>query len=792
MVKKNISSMKEQVKLKHENETDSNFSKIYDTFKNKIHKRNIIKQLEKNYFVSIIMPTFNRKNIISRAIDSILNQYFKNFELIIVDDGSEDGTEEFIKDRYSKFLNAKKIKYFKIAHKGVSTSRNYGLAHASGNMIAYLDSDNQWDARYLNIMLSYFDVRKQSNCAYCNVNIKNQNNNHEYVLNYDYDWEKLLKSSYIDLNGFIHKKQLYHEIGGFDEDLSRLVDWDLIIKYTENNTPLHINESLVDCFISSELNNIALTEPINENMAKIHQKHWIEIYSEEYEAIKDYFDSEYYLYMYDDVLESGMDPLYHFLTVGHKENKNPNKEFVTSYYTSKYPEVLRYHLNPLVHYAKWGEKEGRETNYFKKRDSIINNNLMYLSNYEFDHEPLVSIIILNRNGAHHLKELFKDFSKKTNYSNYEIIVVDNGSDDKSVEFLKNLNESKIKIIENEENVSFSKGNNDAVKVAEGEYVLLLNNDIETTYGWLNEMMGTIINNENVGAVGAKLIYPYFDDLSQRKYSFTIQHAGDIIREKINNGCLYEPQNLDKYSKDIFEHRISANRKCPLVTGAALLTRKDIYMEVEGLDEEFWYGYEDVDFNLKLHEKGYDVIFASAALLQHHESATPKKARYLNNHNLLCNKWGKFLFKKLLKDKLEKKYFFTDKPLHFLFVTNHDLMENLKLRKTVHDLATYLTEKKYNTSLKIDLSDLNVDSDIDVLVSFSSDYDVENVISRKNLIKILILNDNQYTKEESEIWDIIIYKNKNNVVDAINSIHKFNYSNLNDGIIASLYDTFLNE
>lgn len=787
MIKKNLLKIKKQVKEK----TTSSFSKTYDVFEDNLFKHYEINQIEKKYFVSIIMATFNRKNVISKAIDSVLNQYFKNFELIIIDDGSNDGSEEFIKEKYVEFINSNTIKYFKLNHKGVSIARNYGLTKSQGNVIAYLDSDNQWQENYLYTMLSRLESEKDYECAYCNVKIINQNTNKEYLLNYEFDRQKLLKSSFIDINGFIHKKLLYDELGGFDENLSRLIDWDLLIRYTEKNKPLHINKSLVNCFLGSKLNNITYTEPLNENMEKIRQKYWIEIYYDEYNTIKDYFDPDYYLNKYDDVLNSGLNPMYHFLTIGHEENRNPNDEFNTRYYKNKYPEVVRFNLNPLVHYVKWGKKEGREINYFKNPQSIINNNLIFLSNYEFDFEPLVSIIILNRNGLIHLKNLFKDFSKKTNYSNYEIIIVDNDSDDDSVKFLKSLNELNIKIIENNENVSFSKGNNDGVKIAKGDYILLLNNDIEPTYGWLNELMGTIIYNENVGAVGAKLIYPYFDDLDQQKYSYTIQHAGDIIREKINNGCLYQPENLNKYSPNIYDNSISVNKKCLLVTGAVLLTKKDIYMEVGGLDEGYWYGYEDVDFNLKLYEKGYDVIFASAALLLHHESATPKKAKYINNHNLLCKKWGKFLFKKLLKDKLDKKYFFTDKTMHFLFVFNSEFMKNQEFRNNIHNLTMYLNERNYNTSIKLDLSDLNVDANVDVLVSFTRNFDAKNLVSRKNLIKILILNNETFAEDDLKNWDIVLCDN-NNEIKAINPNNQFNYQNLNEGIISSLYDTFLIE
>ena len=121
------------------------------------------------------------------------------------------------------------------------------------------------------------------------------------------------------------------------------------------------------------------------------------------------------------------------------------------------------------------DSEG-EINYFDEKNRILETNKEYLSNFTFDSEPLVSIIIPNRDGLKYLKILFRDFDYKTNYSNYEIIVVDNASSDNSCAFIKSLG-LNITLIENNENVSFSKANNDAVDICNGEYILFLNNDI---------------------------------------------------------------------------------------------------------------------------------------------------------------------------------------------------------------------------------------------------------------------------------------------------------------------------
>ena len=183
------------------------------------------------------------------------------------------------------------------------------------------------------------------------------------------------------------------------------------------------------------------------------------------------FDSEFYEKTYDDF--SG-DALKHYLTRGHLEGKLPSLDFDPDFYLNTYPDVKQADLNPLFHYIAYGKDEGKlcqQSYSIRRKEEICETNLAFLSNYEFDEEPLVSIIILNRNGLNNLKCLFKDFDAKTNYSNYEIIVVDNASTDESVNYLKSL-DLPIRIIENDVNVSFSRGNNDAAKIANGEYLLL--------------------------------------------------------------------------------------------------------------------------------------------------------------------------------------------------------------------------------------------------------------------------------------------------------------------------------
>ena len=311
-------------------------------------------------------------------------------------------------------------------------------------------------------------------------------------------------------------------------------------------------------------------------------------------------------------------------------------------------------------------------------------------------------------------------------------------------------------------------------------------------------MGTIIYNENVGAVGAKLLYPYISDEKTQKYSFTVQHAGDIIRESKHHICLYAAHNQNKYLKNPFESSISHNKECLLVTGAVLLTKKDIYQKLGGLDEEYWYGYEDIDYNLKLYQNNFKVMFASAALLFHHESATPKKSKSVHNHNTLCGKWSEFLFPKLLKDKIEKNLFFTDKKFEISIICDYSSFNNdAKIHDSIHELIKYLNKKDYNVKSILDMKKLDIASETDVLISYSDSYEIDKINARKNMIKILVISKKE-NEDNYPYYDIIITTDNNmkeELMKKYENIHFYNINDLNeitDKLIPILQKTYIEE
>ena len=456
------------------------------------------------------------------------------------------------------------------------------------------------------------------------------------------------------------------------------------------------------------------------------------------------FDEEYYKNTYDDV--SG-DPLTHYLTKGHNQGKFPSLDFDPDFYLKTYPDVENSGLNPLFHYVAYGKSEGKliqQSYSIRRKEEICETNLAFLSNYEFDKEPLVSIIILNRNGLTHLKRLFKDFDLKTNYSNYEIIVVDNASSDESVSYLKTL-DLPITVIENDVNVSFSKGNNDAAKIAKGEYLLLLNNDIEPTYGWLNELVGTIVYNDDVASVGAKLVFPFYFN-TNRESSYRIQHSGDIFAERIYPCCLYAVNKSDS-NLDIFDSSLTHNNQCIAVTGAVNLIDKKVYDELSGLDEDYIYGLEDVDFCLKLHKKGYKILFAANALLFHHESSTRVKSESYfendkHNYSVFWNNWGQYLSKSLLLDKINSNKFFTEKNLKITIVDE----ENSDNKELISEISRNFNDSDINVELITDMENYYIGKSADILLSFTDNYDLNRIIARGDIVKVIVNRNNLNTDD----------------------------------------------
>ncbi len=222
--------------------------------------------------VSIIMPAYNRAGTIGRAMDSVLKQRYTQWELIVVDDGSTDNTRDVVQAYCQKNV---RIHYISIAHAGVSAARDKGLQESRGEIIAYLDSDNEWSPDYLLFMVhALADSRRL--CGYCALRIVDHNDSGaETVRARAYDYEELTHNNYIDINIFVHHREAFKRLGGFDHDLKRWVDWDLILRYVKQYAPVVVPAVLATYHRKKSLQQITLEEPETYKY-KVLNKHLID------------------------------------------------------------------------------------------------------------------------------------------------------------------------------------------------------------------------------------------------------------------------------------------------------------------------------------------------------------------------------------------------------------------------------------------------------------------------------------------------------------------------------------
>lgn len=260
--------------------------------------------------------------------------------------------------------------------------------------------------------------------------------------------------------------------------------------------------------------------------------------------------------------------------------------------------------------------------------------------------PKISIVIANKDHQKDLKRCVDSILEKSTYDEFEIIIVENNSTTKEIfDYYEGLqSEPKVRVVTYRgaegESFNYSKVNNFGASFATGDYILLLNNDTQViTVNWMEELL-MYAQREDVGAVGAKLYYE----------NKTIQHAGVVLglgahRTAGHSHYGQHRENLGYMGRLCYAQNVSA------VTGACLLVKKKLYEEMGGLSEDFAISLNDVDFCLKLREKGYLNVFTPFAELYHFESVSrgldnqgEKAERYNKESEHFRNKWKKVLEK----------------------------------------------------------------------------------------------------------------------------------------------------
>ncbi len=260
--------------------------------------------------------------------------------------------------------------------------------------------------------------------------------------------------------------------------------------------------------------------------------------------------------------------------------------------------------------------------------------------YEIKGRPMISVVIPARDRAEDTGRCVRSILERSTYDNFEILIMDNGSTEKETgDLYRELSEKdNIRILHDDGDFNYPRLNNEAVAEAKGEYVLLLNNDTEViTPDWMEELL-MYAQRPDVGAVGAKLYYP----------DHTIQHAGVVIglgAHRTAGHVHYRvgQENLGYMGRLCYTQNFSA------VTGACLMVKKSLYEELNGLDTRFTVSLNDVDFCLRLREKGLLNVWTPFAELFHYESASrgsdltgERAERYNRESELFRERWKELL------------------------------------------------------------------------------------------------------------------------------------------------------
>ncbi len=542
----------------HDSVILNEFQILMNRYAHNIQNQSLFPYLEKKLKYSVIMPTWNRKLQISTAIDSVIKQTYSNWELLIVDDHSTDNTFEYLNLHYHEFIKNGKIKLTVNPKKGVSTARNFGLSKATGDIICYLDSDNMWDKEYLNELNSKYEKNPEIETIYTAVNVVNRDTKKTFIRDVPYNRKNILKQNFIDLNIFSHRSFLLSKYGAFNTVMSRLVDYEMIIRLTRTKEPYYINKPLATYIFDSKNNQISNVENYEFNSKVFKELNKLELKTYDLQTKDSYLDIHQKV----------------------KINTDKNKEI------------------------EWTKKNVR----VKDRISII---IPVFNNIDYTEKCITSIL------------------EKTTYNNYEIIVVDNYSVDKTSDwFFENKYKLPVhlKYIRNDFNYGYSTGNNIGFMNSTGEYILLLNNDTEIVApNWL-ELFLESLKEENISIVGPKLL---FDDN-------TVQCAG-IVFNNINCMPYHIFQGLKSTDSLVCKPRI-----LQATTGACLFMKADTYSSVKGFSPKYLNGAEDIDLCFKINKMfNTKVKYDHRIEIIHYESKSiGRSIAIAYNRKILQKEWLK--------------------------------------------------------------------------------------------------------------------------------------------------------
>lgn len=481
-------------------------------------QRKYQKQLSYRPLITIFLEiTDAREKFLQETIESIINQTYSNWELLLVDYSQDNNVRHFLEKVSQKQT---RIKLVRCTSASKAFEVNTLLNKSKGEfLMRVLPEDTlSCNALFENVFL--LNEFADTDIIYSDEDkIDSQNLRSAPFFKPEWSPDLFLSTRYFS-QGTLLRKTLFNAIGGFGRFSGNVKDFDLLLRLSERTNKIsHISKILYHKRQNDFSNRVCekeeLVEAISEHLNRINTESKIELTDH---------------------------------------------------------EVIRI------------------------RRRILNN-------------PKVSIIIPTCDKVDFLARCVKSIEEKSTYKNFEIIIVDNNSVEvRTKKFLERVSKKKnVKVLEFAHSFNFSAINNFAADFADGELLLFLNNDTEIiSSDWLESMIEHALRAE-VGAVGAKLLYP----------NGNIQHAGVILG--VGGIAGHSHKHFSRYSSGYF-NRINAVQNLSAVTGACMMIKAQLFKDVEGFDaQNVAIAYNDIDLCLRLREKNLLIVYTPYAELTHHES-----------------------------------------------------------------------------------------------------------------------------------------------------------------------------
>ncbi len=495
--------------------------------------------------LSIITPVFNTPAAwLAEAVESVLQQAYENWELILVDDGSALAeTVELLTSIEER--DARIVVVRRESTGGISVASNSGLERASGEWIGLLDHDDVLEPDALFEVVKYLQSHPETDFIFSDEDKITEEGFAAPQFKPDWSPDFLLSYNYL-CHFAVVRREIVERAGRFRPEFDGAQDYDLFLRVIELTTRIHHLPRILYHWRRSE----------NSTSDNIRRK--------------------------PQALEAGRRAV-----ENHLQRRGERGHVTVDWQTHAY----------------WVKRELRETR-------------------------RISIIIATRDRIDLLSRCIASITSKTSYPNYEIIVVDNES--KSDEAKEYFNNFEHRLLHFNGPFNFSALNNLAVEQTNAPWLLFLNNDVEVIESeWLT-VMAEHVQRPEVGAVGARLLYP----------NDTVQHAGVVLGVGgiAEHAFRHFPADAPGVSR-----QLQVTRNYSSVTGACMLTRREVFEEVGGFDEErLPVTFNDVDLCLKMRRAGYLIVYTPFAKLYHHESASRRRSVEALETEVMRERWPEYL------------------------------------------------------------------------------------------------------------------------------------------------------